>query len=142
MVRRRQPRHRWCVPAAITNRTAGVPARSSDGQGGAPEVAHTVALLWRLRTGTSAVRTVGFLARTSGYRKGVPEIADLVAVLRRLRTGTSALRTAGVPARSASRGISYAFPRPSPTSTSKTNRARGGVHFPALPLTPQLNKHE
>src|SRR2546427_6794560 len=107
MVRRDQPRHQWCVPPAITNRTAGVPARSSDGQGGAPELAHTVALLWRLRTGTSAVRTVGLLFRTSGYRRGVPEIADLVALLRRLRTGTSALRTAGedAPARSASRGV-------------------------------------
>src|SRR6266436_2162802 len=118
MLRRDQPRHRWCVPPAITNRTAGVPARSSDGRGGAPEVAHTVALLWRLRTGTSAVRTVGFLARTSGYRRGVPEIADLVALLRRLRTGTSALRTAGVPARGAS-----------PASV----RHSGGHHEPGLP---------
>src|SRR6266446_1625800 len=39
-------------------RAAGGDARSSDERGGVSELADTVALPWRLRTGTSALRTI------------------------------------------------------------------------------------
>ena len=78
--------------------SAGIPTRSSDDRGGAAELADTVALLLRLRTGTSAVRTAGVPARSivaTAVRCGRPDPRPF-RLNRRARTWMRQLRRSGL----------------------------------------------